>query len=254
MRILITGAAGYLGQQLLSELAHHEITATDIVQPKSPLPSGATWVTCDLTDESAVRELPRDHDAVIHVAGLVRGRHGMPISKFLSVMVGGTWNLLDAASACGVPRFVHVSSIVAGGIPAVPTRGITTKEVFPLPAGDLNYGLAKRLAETAGDAYADVFTNMAVAHLRPTVIAGDGANDDPREDDGRSAFIHVAVQDVARAIRLCVENDTPVRGAYTITAARADAAYSWQEALSAFGFKAEHNWENVPLKVQAPSK
>jgi len=251
MRILITGAAGYLGQQLLSELAHHEITATDIVQPRAPLPSGVSWVSCDLTDETAIRELPRGHDAIIHTVALVRGRQTMPISKFLSVMVGGTWNLLDAASACGVPRFVHVSSIVAAGWPTKPTRGIKPSDVFPLPAGDLKYGLSKRLAEVAGDAYSDVFTNMAVAHIRPTVIAGDGANTDP---DGKSAFIHVAVQDVARAIRLCVENDTPVRGAYNITAARADAAYSWQEALDAFGFKAEHNWDNVPLNVQAPSQ
>jgi len=252
MRILITGAAGYLGQQLINDLAHHEITATDIVQPSS-LPSGVTWATCDITDESAVRELPRNHDAIIHTVALVRGRQGMPISKFLSVMVGGTWNLLDAASTCGVPRFVHVSSIVAGGWPTVPTWGIKTDEVHPMLAGDLNYGLSKRLAETAGNAYADLFTNMAVAHLRPTVIAGDGANPDPKKE-GTGPFIHVAVQDVARAIRLCVENDTPVRGTYNITAARADAGYSWQEALNAFGFKAEHNWDDIPLNVQSPSR
>jgi len=252
MRILITGAAGYLGQQLIKELAHHEITATDIVQPPS-LPSGVAWATCDITDEFAARELPNNHDAIIHTVALVRGREKMPISKFLSVMVGGTWNLLDAASACGVPRFVHVSSIVAAGWPAVPTWGAKPSEVFPLPAGDLKYGLSKRLAETAGNAYTDLFDRMAVAHLRPTIIEGDGANPGPKKED-TGPFLYVAVQDVARAIRLCVENETPVRGTYNITAARADAAYSWQEALNAFGFKAEHNWDDIPLKEQAPSK
>jgi len=39
MRILITGAAGYLGQQLIKELAHHEITArsTPITAQRSDL-------------------------------------------------------------------------------------------------------------------------------------------------------------------------------------------------------------------------
>jgi len=252
MRILITGAAGYLGQQLLKQLAHHELTGTDIVQPPS-LPNGVKWVTSDITDEDAVRDLPRDHDAIIHTVALVRGRQNMPISRFLSVMVGGTWNMLEAARINNVPRFVHVSSIVAGGWPSVPTFGISSGDVFPLSAGDLKYGLSKRLAETIGNSYTAIFDNTAVAHIRPAVIAGDGANPDPKKE-GTGPFIHVAVQDVARAIRMCVENETPVRGAYSIIAARADSGYNWQEALDAFGFKAEHNWDDIPIREQSPSK
>jgi nucleoside-diphosphate-sugar epimerase len=249
MRVLVTGAAGFLGRRITQELrADFDLTVTDIVEPHD-LPESVTWRSCDITDEAAVGELVAGHDAIVHTVAIVRGREGLPIAPFLSVTVGGTWNVLDAAARSGVSRVVNISSVSAAGQPdpeAVAPYGADVSGA--LHAGDIRYGLSKRLGETIADAYAASFPGLAVVNLRPVMIAGDGANPEPSPQDERR-FLHVDVADLARSVRHALETSPAPMGAYAITAARDDSTYSWREAERALGFVARQNWPEIPGSV-----
>ncbi len=245
MRVLVTGAAGYLGSELYRELTgDFALTLVDVVPP-SDAGARKLWLPCDLTDQASVTGLVAGHDAVVHTVAIVRNRAGLPIAPFLDVTVGGTWNVLDAAARGGVGRVVNISSIVAGG--AHDETPVGTDGWGPLAPSDLYYGLSKRLGEVIADSYAAAYPAMSVVNLRPVMIAGDGQNAEPAPSpDGIPRFMHVDVRDVARAVRAALMTTPAPTGAYNVTAARSDSVYDWTSAQTDLGFTAENNWEQVP--------
>ncbi len=96
MRILLTGAAGFLGRrvlQRLSELDETHLTLLDV--PGSELPRGMRRVRCDLCDREMTVAVLRDrnYDVLIHLAGLVGVRD---YTRLQAVNALGTKNLLIA--------------------------------------------------------------------------------------------------------------------------------------------------------------
>ena len=69
-----------------------------------------TWVSGDLHDRAALERLVDDADAVIHVAGVISAHTA---DAFEKGNVDGTLAMLAAATAGGLRRFVHVSSLAA---------------------------------------------------------------------------------------------------------------------------------------------
>src|SRR4029079_1525453 len=69
-----------------------------------------TWVDGDLHSPDALEKLVDCADAVIHSAGLISARSA---AEFEKVNVEGTLTMLAAATAGGIRRFVHVSSLAA---------------------------------------------------------------------------------------------------------------------------------------------
>lgn len=125
-RILITGAAGGIGQALLAEMPDgHEILATDI-RPPAGLPPGAEYRSLDVRgndpDEVIGDWKP---DVVVHLASIVTPPKGSTREFEYSVDVEGSRNVLDACIAHGVRRIVVTSSGAAYGYHAdnpVPLR------------------------------------------------------------------------------------------------------------------------------------
>lgn len=78
-------------------------------RPQPPQP-GVEWIAGDLADTAALARLCAGADAVIHIAGVInaRDRAGFDLGN-----VAGTAATVAAASAAGVARFVHVSSLSA---------------------------------------------------------------------------------------------------------------------------------------------
>lgn len=110
MKIGLTGATGFVGSTLL-DLAvgkGHEVRA--LTRREQPERGGVTWVRGDLADGSALRDLCKGADAIVHVAGVVNAPDK---AGFVAGNVVGTKNVLDAAAASGTARFVHVSSLSA---------------------------------------------------------------------------------------------------------------------------------------------
>jgi nucleoside-diphosphate-sugar epimerase len=110
MRLAVTGATGFVGSHLLDAAlaAGHEVTA--LTRRDQAARNGVNWVAGDLHDRAALERLVVGADAVIHVAGVITGRTA---AVFERANVEGTLAMLAAATAGGVRRFVHVSSLAA---------------------------------------------------------------------------------------------------------------------------------------------
>lgn len=110
MKLALTGATGFVGQALVDQAlnAGHEVSA--LARREQLFRMGVEWVAGDLADQPALRRLVRGCEAVIHVAGVV---NAVSPEGFEAGNVGGTLNLIEAALAEGVQRFVCVSSLSA---------------------------------------------------------------------------------------------------------------------------------------------
>jgi nucleoside-diphosphate-sugar epimerase len=151
MKVLVTGATGFVGTHLVEALRRRDDDVTALVRSPAkagPLASlGVQLVSGDLADSEALARAAAGRDVVIHVAGLVAARNE---AEFLRTNRDGTARLLEAAAQGGVRRFVLVSSMAAGG-PSAPGRPLSGAEP-PRPV--TAYGRSKLAAEElvrAGD-------------------------------------------------------------------------------------------------------
>jgi nucleoside-diphosphate-sugar epimerase len=110
MKLAITGGTGFVGSHLLDVAltAGHEVKA--LTRREQPPRDSVEWVRGDLADRGALEQLVGDADAVIHVAGVITARNA---AAFELGNVAGTLAMLAAATAGGVRRFVHLSSLAA---------------------------------------------------------------------------------------------------------------------------------------------
>lgn len=110
MKLAITGGTGFVGNRLLRlavEQGHEVMALTRRSQNER---RGVTWVQGALDNRLALQRLVEHADAVIHVAGVISAPDAAGFDKG---NVTGTLGLLAAATASGVHRFVHVSSLAA---------------------------------------------------------------------------------------------------------------------------------------------
>jgi nucleoside-diphosphate-sugar epimerase len=110
MKLAITGGTGFVGSHLIdcALAAGHEVKA--LTRRDQAPRDGLEWIAGNLDDRSALERLVDEADAVIHVAGVISAPDRAGFEKG---NVGGTLAMLAAATAGGVRRFVHVSSLAA---------------------------------------------------------------------------------------------------------------------------------------------
>lgn len=172
MRVLVTGANGFVGRPLglrLLELGHDVAGA---VRPNAHLPAGIeprrVAGLSPTTDWSAALA---GCAAVVHLAARVHVMHDTatdPLAEFRAANLAGTLRLAEQAAAAGVRHLVFMSSIKANG-----------EETFGTPFGPADphpvdpYGLSKLEAEQ-GLAEICARTGLAVTVLRPPLVYGPG--------------------------------------------------------------------------------
>ncbi len=162
MEVLVTGAAGSIGQPLCAGLARlgHRVRGLDLV-PEPTATAGAVtrWLVGDCLDPAAVDAAVAGTDAVVHLAS---NPLEAALPDCLESHVHTTGRLLDAMVRHEVPRLVYASSNHAVGLTrrsALPprqhedSRGLLGTDVPPRP--DTFYGVAKVAAEALLQRYAD---------------------------------------------------------------------------------------------------
>lgn len=118
MRVLITGAGGYAGSQLVQSLCTDEtidVMATDV---RFLAEQGReNRRVCDIRDRESVQELWSEYrpDAVVHLASVVNPGKGSSRQFEYEVDVGGTTNVLNASIQTHVERLIVTSSGAAYG-------------------------------------------------------------------------------------------------------------------------------------------
>ncbi|WLI08399.1 MULTISPECIES: UDP-glucose 4-epimerase family protein [Pseudomonas] len=175
MQILLTGASGFIGSGLIAPLLerHHSITAA-VRGLKAELdPCIKQSLVSGLSAEQDWQALLKDQDAVIHLAARVHVMSDAstdPLAEYRRVNVEGTLNLARQAAACGVKRFIFISSIKVNGESTVAGAPYTAES--PTAPTD-PYGVSKKEAEHGLRALA-CETGMEVVIIRPVLVYGPG--------------------------------------------------------------------------------
>jgi nucleoside-diphosphate-sugar epimerase len=205
MRVLVTGASGFIGHAVCDELRQRGHVPVAMVRRPGSEPPDCEVVVGDLSDpgEAVAHARP---GAVIHLAAEIASQRSE--DKLRAVNVDGTRRLLDACrSLMAPPRFVFVSTVVTGEAGG---RLLTPDEPLPVSTP---YGRTKQ----EGEAMA-LESGLPAVVVRPSHVYGPGgwyAEEMVKrlESRGRFAVIGtgenlwdvVRAEDVASALVLAAE-------------------------------------------------
>lgn len=118
-RTLVTGATGFIGGRLTERLLEAGVAVRALVRDPGKAAQlaarGVDLIQGDVTDADSLRRAVAACQVIFHCAALM---HDAPVSaeEYRRVNVGGVRNLLEAASAATVERFIYVSSIAVYGV------------------------------------------------------------------------------------------------------------------------------------------
>lgn len=174
MKILVTGAGGFVGRALCARLAAcPDMIVIAAARRAEGLPPGVEWRKIgDIGPDTDWTGIFTDVDAVAHLAARVHvmeDRAADPLAAFRAVNTQGTMRLAEAAAAAGVKRLVFLSSIKVNG---EETGEVPFSEATP-PAPADPYGVSKWEAEQE---LAALFarTGLETVVLRPPLVYGPG--------------------------------------------------------------------------------
>jgi len=226
VKVLVTGASGMLGRETAKAVAAAGHTVR-VLQRRTAGLSGFEEVLGSVTDPDACARAVAGVDAVVHLAAKVSVTGPHP--EYVTTNVDGTRNLLEAAQASGVSRFVMVSS------PSVAHAGHALVGVGTTPADPEaahgSYAITKAQAELL--ALSADAPGFAVCAIRPHIVLGPGdtqlvqriadrarAGRLPLLDDGTAlidtTYVDNAVDALVAALERC-EDDGVHGEAFVVT-------------------------------------
>jgi len=146
-RVVVTGAAGFIGEPLVHALAEDggwAITATDTKENPSGLPGGVRYISGDIADAKLQAEIMGGGcDAVVHLATIPSGGAEKDPQAAKRVNLEATLALSElAAKNQKPPRFIFASSIAVYS-----THNVDKVDDATRPAPNLLYGAHKAMAE-----------------------------------------------------------------------------------------------------------
>lgn len=201
MRILLTGASGFIGGHIAAALiaaGHRLVCAVRDVERAGRIFPGHDVIACDFNRDTAPAAwLPRlaGMDAVINCAGLLRSGRGQSIA---AVHAEAPKALFDACVMAGIRRVIQISAL--GVAPGVDTDYARTKLAADrhLERLDLDWLILRpSLAYTPAGSYGGTSLFRALAAL-PWII--------PLVGEGRQPFQPIHMDDLAEAVRRLVES------------------------------------------------
>lgn len=154
MKVLVTGANGFLGSWLVKRLLKEGYEVSALVRKRSDLSelsdinsqySGLSVVYGDVTDKNSLLNHFVKKDIIFHLAGVVGyKKHLRPLMNLVNVQ--GTQNVVDACQLLAVPKLLHLSSVVSIGSSFKP-EVMNEQSSYKISHLDLGYFETKRQAE-----------------------------------------------------------------------------------------------------------
>jgi len=251
MKVLVTGANGFVGSHIVEELVKEGHDVTCMVRKTSSLKwltgCKAGFVTCDLSAVEDFSEVLKGCDAVVHSAGILRAGSK---DKYFEVNQLATKKLAEAVLKCSPPvkRFIYISSLAAQG-PAESSACSNPEPGKEKPVSD--YGASK----LAGERELKILDGIVpCVILRPAAVYG------PRDKDififfqlvnlgirlrpSKERFLQlVYVRDVARAVVSALAGP---QGFHTYPLAE-KTVYGWEEIGKIIAAGAGKSTLPVPL-------
>lgn len=173
LRILITGASGFVGRLLCAEAKCQNFSVRGALRKLSELPGKVESVVVgEINCTTDWNHALADVNIVIHLAARVHvmcDEESYPLKEFRKVNVAGTENLAWQAARAGVKRMVYISSIKVNGEQttlAPFSENDTTNPQDP-------YGISKWEAEQALHRVS-LETGLEVVIIRPPLVYGAG--------------------------------------------------------------------------------
>jgi dihydroflavonol-4-reductase len=223
MKVLVTGATGFIGSHLVWELLAQGAEVRALCRPRRDWKTLAHLpvevVEGDITDLRSLREALRGVKQVYHAAALYA--LWAPARRwFYEVNIAGTRNVLEAAWEAGVERVVYTSTHATVGVAEDPTLPVDESRPFNRWKFSNEYVRSKALAEQEVAKF--VAAGLPVVIVNPTAPIGPGDHKPtPTGEflvrllngqlrfyiDAQVNFVHV--RDVARGHLLAMERGRP---------------------------------------------
>lgn len=211
MTILVTGAAGFLGNNVVRRLAEQGkpvramVRNVDKAQKRlADVKDKIEIVQGDVADREGLKTLMRDVSTVIHLVAIALEKGGQTYEE---VNYQGTVNVVDAAQAAGVPRFIYMSQ--NGADPNHFSRFLRSKgraQEYVASSGLQWTALRPSVIFGTQDEFFNSIARMV--RLTPLVFPNIGG--------GTAQFQPVSVHDVAEATVRCVDNDDTIGKAFPL--------------------------------------
>ena len=169
MKVLVTGATGFVGTALCSTLATSGHEVVPAVRSKSNAPH--VVVVGNLDASTDWRSALTGCNAVVHLAARVhvmRDTAQDPLALYRATNTDATLNLARQAAQAGVKRFVYISSIKVNGegreTPYRETDAAAPEDAYAISKWEAEQGLQQIAADTG----------LEVVILRPPLVYGPG--------------------------------------------------------------------------------
>lgn len=209
MRLLITGASGFIGRQLVIAAARlgHEVTAIARRARPLDLAAAVVWMQADLSEAGAWMQQLEAQDAIIHAAGYAHAGQGEAILHQRHNLQL-TQNLVSLAQHWQVKRFVFLSSIKAANIDSDYARAKSLAEQYVIEELG-STGCCLRLALVYGPG-----VKGHLALLARMANKGFLPNLHMRKPNRRAM---VSIYDVVQAVFLTLQKTPTASRVYTVT-------------------------------------
>mgnify|MGYP001610205291 CR=1 FL=1 len=218
MRVLITGATGFVGNYLVKELSkdNHKITCLVRRETKFPNINRISFILGDIKDKESVDRAVKGQDVVFHLVGIgsISALSRKSYEKFREINVEGTRNVLDSCLKHKVKKIIYLSSTAAMGM--IKKSPINEEENCnpKTPYQRSKYESEKLIKE-----YFSKY-HLPIIILRPSMIYGPGMRHSqilkiynvmkkgffPFVDGGKATIPAVHVKDVVSSILAATKN------------------------------------------------
>ncbi|HEX8376194.1 MAG TPA: NAD-dependent epimerase/dehydratase family protein [Pedobacter sp.] len=218
--ILVTGATGFLGSELVKQLLKNGKSVRAIKRSSSQIPSilmdenTIEWVEADVLDYFALEKAFQGISKVYHCAALL-SFSAEDKKKQLRINKEGTYNLVNLCLENNIEKLIHVSSVAALGEPknGLP---VTEKNQWEFDGSQQGYSISKYESEM--EVWRAIAEGLNAVIVNPSIIIGSSAGTKASGQifetvrkglkfftNGSNGFVDV--KDVVKAMILLMESD-----------------------------------------------